>query len=747
MKSYVKNLSKIAALFFVSVMLLFSTFFSQTLASFQETQKHIDYVPGEIIVKLKEQHISAFSQKPFERGKLLGVRKFKIPQGADIEKWARAYENDPNVEYAEPNYISRIVSTYPNDPQFQNGTQWALNQITDSDIDAPEAWDMERGNGRVVVAVVDTGIDWNHPDLEANIWTNPGEIPSNGVDDDQNGFIDDVIGWDFVDTENLVWPGEDGAKEDNNPMDFHGHGTMVAGVVGAVTNNSTGIAGVSWYSKIMPLRAGYAGIDGYAYLEASDAAEAIIYAASNGASVINMSWGGPSTSRLIKDALDYASSRDIVLVGAAGNDDSSTQMYLGTYDSVIAVTATDQYDRKAYFSNYGPWVDVSAPGVNIFTTCYNNTYTLGDGTSMATPFVSGLAALLISEHPDWTNDQITQRIISTADNIDDLNPDYIGQLGGGRINAGRCLINWISRLSGVSRYETSQKISQEMYPQGVNAVVLARSDDFSDALAGVTIASQKNSPILLTKSNVLVPEARDEIIRLDPDKIYILGGEKAINSSVEEAISTLGFDTERIAGNNRYETAVKIAGYIYNYSVVSSVFVTSGENFPDALTSAVPAHKNTSPLVLTKKDYLPEAISTYLGELTNLNTIYVIGGEDTISQEVLRKLRRLASSVIRISGEDRYETATKVAENFFSNPSRLIISRGDEFPDALSGGALAIKKDAPILLTYPQSLSEKTSRYIKEEFIYTKDQSEIYLLGGKSAISENVKLEVEKEIF
>jgi len=276
MKPYIKNLSKITALFFVSVMLFFSTFFSQALASPLKNQKHIDYVPGEIIVKLKGEHISTFSQKPFKKNKLLGVRKFRIPQDDNVEKWIEAYKNDPNVEYAEPNYIYKIQATYPNDPKFQDGSEWALNQITDSDIDAPEAWDMERGNGRVVVAIVDTGVDWNHPDLEANIWTNPGEIPSNGIDDDRNGFIDDVKGWDFVDTENSVWPGEDGTKEDNNPMDFHGHGTMVAGIVGAVTNNSIGIAGVSWYSKIMPLRAGYAGIDGYAYLEASDAAEAII---------------------------------------------------------------------------------------------------------------------------------------------------------------------------------------------------------------------------------------------------------------------------------------------------------------------------------------------------------------------------------------------------------------------------------------------------------------------------------------
>ena len=382
-----------------------------------------------------------------------------VDKGTNILYEVEKYKNSDIVEYAEPNYL--YTTCYiPNDEYFDE--QWALYNtgqtggIPDADIDAPEAWDIETGDANVTIAIIDTGVDWDHPDLAANIWVNPGEDlngngvvdPSdfNGVDDDNNGFVDDIRGWDFVDTDNAVYPGEDGTIRDNDPMDFHGHGTHCSGIASAVTNNAIGVAGVCWNCKIMPVRSGYTGEYGGGYLDDDDIVAALVYAADNGADVISMSWGGYSDSQMIRDAIDYAYSMGVVLVAAAGNDASDWMSYPAAYDNVIAVAATDNNDHRAYFSNYGSWVDVSAPGVEIKSTLFNDTYVSWSGTSMACPHVAGLAALLLALKPSCSNYKIAERIISTTDNIDVLNSGYESLLGSGRINAARCLLRYVHNV-------------------------------------------------------------------------------------------------------------------------------------------------------------------------------------------------------------------------------------------------------------------------------------------------------------
>jgi len=347
-----------------------------------------------------------------------------LPSNLSVNSALIHFQNHQGVDAVEPNYLIPL-KTVPDDPEFPK--QWPLNNTgqtngtDDADVDAPEAWDIETGSSNVVIAIVDTGIDYTHEDLCANIWNNTGEIAGNGVDDDGNGYIDDTMGWDFVDASGGATD-EDFVAPDNDPMDRHGHGTHVAGIAGAVADNGTGIAGVAGNCKIMPVRAGYKTSSGDGVLESVDSAQAIIYAAENGAKVINLSWGDPQKSNLIDDAIAFANDQGALICAAAGNENTSDILYPAASENtaVMAVGATDANDRKATFSNYGSWVDVSAPGVSIYSLYLNNRYQYMSGTSMATPHVAGLAALLFSYFEDISPVDVKARIIRSVDVLSDL---------------------------------------------------------------------------------------------------------------------------------------------------------------------------------------------------------------------------------------------------------------------------------------------------------------------------------------
>jgi subtilisin family serine protease len=380
------------------------------------------------------------------------IYKVKFPRGFKPEEVASEFSWDPNVEYAQVIGIHPVYATTPNDTYFAH--QWALSQRKDHDVDGPEAWDLGQGDSGVVLAIVDTGVDWHHPDLGANIWVNPDE-DLDGNDSDGNGYIDDVRGWDWVDgiTNKDLWPGEDGSAEDNDPMDFNGHGTHCAGIASAVTNNGIGVAGLGWDCKIMALRAGWSGKvrvgkDEYevGYVRMDFCAQAIYYATDMGATAINCSWGS-SDSGGIAAAVDYAITNGVLVVVAAGNDSSTSQDYLASRGDCIDVASTNWHDKKSDFSNYGSWIDVSAPGSEILSTYYDHntppgsaTYAFMSGTSMSSPHVVGLIGLIKAYQPTLSADQIRAAIFNSADNIDAENPAYPDELGTGRINAYSALL-------------------------------------------------------------------------------------------------------------------------------------------------------------------------------------------------------------------------------------------------------------------------------------------------------------------
>lgn len=362
---------------------------------------------------------------------LSNVFVLEIDPGVDPTAAAGAFARDPDVEYAEPDMAVQVGLT-PSDPFF--GTSGSFGQSF-PDLwglhvtGAEHAWNVANGSG-VVVAVVDTGIKEKHVDLKANVWTNAGEIPRNRIDDDGNGFVDDVLGWDFI-------------KNKNKVTDRHGHGTHVAGTIAAAGDNAIGVVGMAWGARIMTVR----GLDERGRGFTSNLVKAIRYAIDNGADVVNNSWGGGGRSQIVDDVVAEATSQGVVVVFAAGNESSGVST--GAAPGAIAVAATQHDDTRATFSNYGQYVSVAAPGVQVLSTRgasrvggtkVGGKYQLLSGTSMAAPHVAGLIAVLLSAQPGLGIDDVRWRLELNADQPGW--PGYEGRrfnpfFGYGRINAAR----------------------------------------------------------------------------------------------------------------------------------------------------------------------------------------------------------------------------------------------------------------------------------------------------------------------
>lgn len=348
--------------------------------------------------------------------------------------------------------IVRVLQTTPNDTSYGSGTLYALHNTgqsggtNDADIDAPEAWDITTGSSSIVVGVIDTGIDYTHPDLAANLWTNPGEIAGNGIDDDGNGFVDDVHGYDFF-------------NEDADPMDDHSHGTHCAGTIGAVGNNGQGVVGVAWNVKLMALKFMGSGGSGYT----SDAVRAVNYATMMrntygvNVRVLSNSWGSGSYSYSLESAITASNTAGILFVAAAGNDttdNDTTPHYPSNYNlaNVIAVAATDRNDALAGYSNWGDTtVHLGAPGSSIYSTMPGGGYGYKSGTSMATPHVAGAAVLAWAYNANLTVAQVKAAILNSVDALSSLSGKTIT---GGRLNV-HAMLQSLDTGGGGSNFQYS----------------------------------------------------------------------------------------------------------------------------------------------------------------------------------------------------------------------------------------------------------------------------------------------------
>ncbi len=383
-----------------------------------------EFVPNRVIVKFRPEATAGKAARirsdmraqlngtMAQRLDLIDAEVWDLP-GQDVQKVVAQWKDDPRVEFIEPDYIVR-ASVVPNDASF--GSLYGMTKIQ-----APQAWDSTTGTD-VLIGVIDTGVDYNHPDLAANIWTNPGEIAGNSIDDDGNGYVDDIHGYDFI-------------NNDGDPMDDHNHGTHVSGTIAGVGNNGVGVAGVNWTARIMALK--FLGASGSG--PTSGAILAVQYATQMGARLTNNSWGGGGYSQALYNAIQAAGAANQLFVAAAGNDGSGEASYPALYDleNIISVAATDANDLKASFSQYNAVsVDLGAPGVGILSTTRGNTYSSFNGTSMATPHVAGVAGLVWAFRPALTAEDVKAIVLSTVDPVASMNGRTVT---GGRLNAFRAI--------------------------------------------------------------------------------------------------------------------------------------------------------------------------------------------------------------------------------------------------------------------------------------------------------------------
>ncbi len=416
------------------------------IAKYSALLSQHERLPGELIVKLSDSGMSALQAQSVEQ--LFDASQFRIASVEAFETnnsyylvklqgdnqtaaFLEAATQNPAIEYAEPNYVVRALGSkdansevIPNDADFSK--LWGLKNtgqkdssnvdgVPGADINATKAWATTTGSRNILVAVIDTGVDYNHPELKDNIFINSAEFgggkEANGVDDDGNGFVDDFRGWNFA-----------SGKSTNNPMDDNEHGTHVSGTIGAKGNDGVGVAGVNWQTSILPIK--FLSASGSGSL--ADAVKSIQYATKMNAKVMNNSWGGGGFNQSMFDAIKAAKDKGLLFVAAAGNDgqDSDrTPHYPAGYqlENVIAVAATTNRDEMATFSTYGKRaVHIGAPGHKIYSTTPNNGYSSFSGTSMACPHVVGAAALLWASNTSLTASEVKDRLLRSRDYIPSL---------------------------------------------------------------------------------------------------------------------------------------------------------------------------------------------------------------------------------------------------------------------------------------------------------------------------------------
>lgn len=567
------------------LVLLVSVFFSFSSSS-KDKIESANFIPNEAIVKFKRDASYGSDVMNLFRTNSMTIKSIfpsirtvvvKLPENADTEELINIMNNNPSVEYAEPNYIVYADKT-PNDPKLEE--LWGMKNTGQSsgkagaDIDAEQAWDVSTGSKKVVVAIIDTGVDYRHEDLKENIFENSGEVgkdangkdkKTNGIDDDENGYVDDWHGWDFV-------------NNDNDPLDDHDHGSHVAGTIGAMGNNKIGVVGVNWKVSIMPLKF----LDGGGSGSSEDAIKAIEYATMMKVHIMSNSWGGGGFSKALEDVIVASDKAGILFVAAAGNSGSNNDTsphYPSSYNvpNIISVAASDRNDEMASFSCFGlNSVHLAAPGKDILSTIKNNEYDVFSGTSMATPHVAGAAALVKAVFPKATHYQIKERLLNGVE----LVPAFSGKLKtGGRLN--------VNNAVEVDEISPGAISDLSVVDRGLNFITLTWTAVGDDGLKGKATAYELNYKIVPVRGRV----------RTETKRLSI--APKESGQREEFKVTGLDFDT-------LYQFDLRAIDNVANKSAESNIMlantVPAKVIFTDDLESGLDKWNVMSPWVLSAED-------------------------------------------------------------------------------------------------------------------------------------------------
>ncbi|OXS54353.1 cell wall-associated protease [Bacillus sp. V-88] len=689
-----------------------------------------------LIVKLKDKKAAATIQGETKSMNVESVSPLKskdaffsnmyVVEGkasaASVQAASKEISQLDEVEFVEPVQQYKALST---DAQYPY--QWSLDNkgdnggTPDADIQYEELQELlkDKKLKDTVIAVVDTGVDHTLADL------------SNAV------LKED--GYNFV-------------GRNSDAMDDHGHGTHVSGIIAAEANNHYSMAGINPHAKILPVKV----LDASGSGDTEQIAYGIKYAVDHGAQVINLSLGG-SYSRVIEYALKYAHDHGVTVVAATGNDGMEGISYPGSSKYVVSVGATNNMDLVSDYSNFGNGIDLVAPGTDIPSLVPDGNVTYMSGTSMATPHVTAVAGLLLSQNDELTPAQVERVLTRTAldisfseeDNPGDgyyyedeypypaemVLPGYDTVSGWGRLDALGAVTGidqaniGTERIFGIDRYETAVKISSKGWDQS-DVAVIATGRNYPDALSATPLAYHHDAPLLLTNTTTLPKSVKDELMRLKVKKVILVGGKSVITANVEKEVKNLGIKTvSRISGADRYETSVKIAEQLGN---TDRAVVATGQSFADALSIAPIAATLEMPILLTSKNGTPDSVQSYIEE-NMFEQFYVIGGESAIPEMVAEEFMNYE----RLSGSDRYETNSSIISYFAGelNMTTPFIATGKNYPDALAGSALAAVEGNPVVLTHPKE-AQFTTMDTLAMFAPVTDQ--YYILGGEGAISDSV---------
>ena len=684
-----------------------------------------------LIVKIKEgKKMSAIQSKIKSYGiksvDKLDVKPTALPNTYIVETNSNTTSNKtakdklaklPEVEFVEPVQEYTSLAT---DSQYPH--QWSLENdgrdggLKGADIEYKQLQELlkDKQLDDTVIAVVDTGVDHTLADLKGTVLADQG--------------------YNYI-------------ANNKNAMDDHGHGTHVSGIIAAKADNHYSMAGINSHSKILPVKV----LDASGSGDTESIAFGIIYAVDKGAKVINLSLGGPY-SRTIEYALKYANEHGVTIVAATGNDGFEEVSYPASSKYAIAVGATNRLDLVSDFSNYGRGIDLVAPGTDIPSLMPDGNVTYMTGTSMAAPHVAAVAGLILSHNPDLTPNKVEKILTKSAQDVTfeeednpmngyievsdfpvgELAPGYDNVSGWGRLNAPEAISSidkadeiTIERISGPDRYETAVSLSKNGWEES-EVAVLATGHNYPDALSATPLAYRYNAPLLLTDTNKVPTAVKKELERLNVSEVVIIGGKSVITPNVEQELKSLGIKKiTRISGKDRFETSVKIAEEL---GEVFGVVVANGQGYADALSIAPIASSLEMPILLTNKDQVPNSVRNYV-ESNSIEFSYIIGGEQAVS----KKTAQFFPDYERLSGKTRYETNSMIIDYFSDilNMSTPFIATGEDYPDALSGSALAAMYGSPLILTNPAEAKQTTKDTIAA---YADYVSKYYIIGGEKVL-------------